>query len=62
MTVQIWIGKSRIAGKGLFAGQDIPQETIITRYNGTKDFQSPKRPRLGARECLYLLAQRPLRH
>ena len=36
MKVQIWIGKSRIAGKGLFAGQDIPQETIMTRDSGTK--------------------------
>ena len=36
MTVHIWIGKSRIAGKGLFAGQDITKETIITRYSGTK--------------------------
>jgi len=30
MKVHIWIGKSRIAGKGLFAGQDITKETIIT--------------------------------
>jgi SET domain-containing protein len=36
MKVHIWIGKSRIAGKGLFAGQDINKETIITRYLGTK--------------------------
>jgi hypothetical protein len=36
MKVHIWIGKSRIAGKGLFAGQDITKETIITRYLGTK--------------------------
>jgi uncharacterized protein len=36
MKVHIWIGKSRIAGKGLFAGQDILKETIITRYSGTK--------------------------
>ena len=36
MKVHSWIGKSRIAGKGLFAGQDIPKETIITRYIGTK--------------------------
>src|SRR5712691_5151615 len=36
MKVHIWIGKSRIAGKGLFAGQDINKETIITRYRGTK--------------------------
>src|SRR2546427_11239506 len=36
MKVHVWIGKSRIAGKGLFAGQDIKKETIITRYSGTK--------------------------
>jgi hypothetical protein len=36
MKVHIWIGKSRIAGKGLFAGQDILKETIITRYSGSK--------------------------
>jgi uncharacterized protein len=36
MKVQVWIGKSRIAGKGLFAGQDITKDTIITRYVGTK--------------------------
>jgi uncharacterized protein len=36
MKVQVWIGKSRIAGKGLFAGQDITKDTIITRYLGTK--------------------------
>ena len=36
MKVHVWIGKSRIAGKGLFAGQDITKETIITRYLGTK--------------------------
>src|SRR5438093_3012468 len=31
MQVHVWISKSRIAGKGLFAGQDITKETIITR-------------------------------
>ena len=36
MKVHVWIGTSRIAGKGLFAGQDITKETIITRYLGTK--------------------------
>ena len=36
MKVHVWIGKSPIAGKGLFAGQDIKKETIITRYLGTK--------------------------
>jgi len=36
MKVQVWIGKSRIAGKGLFAGQAITKDTIIRRYRGTK--------------------------
>ena len=36
MKVRIWIDKSRIAGKGLFAGQDITKDTIITRYLGAK--------------------------
>ena len=36
MKVQIWIGKSRIVGKGLFAGQDITKGTTILRYIGTK--------------------------
>ena len=36
MKVHVWIGKSRIAGKGLFAGQDITKETTIIRYLGTK--------------------------
>ena len=36
MKVHVWIGTSRIAGKGLFAGQAIKKDTIITRYCGTK--------------------------
>ena len=36
MKVQVWIGKSHIAGKGLFAGQAITKDTIISRYIGTK--------------------------
>ena len=36
MKVHTWIGKSRIAGKGLFAGQDIKKGTTILRYLGTK--------------------------
>jgi len=36
MKVQIWIGKSRIVGKGLFAGQDIKKGMTILRYIGTK--------------------------
>ena len=40
MKVHVWIGKSRIAGKGLFVGQDITNETIITRYIPTTSFNS----------------------
>jgi ribosomal protein L27 len=36
MKVQVWVGKSRIAGKGLFAGQDINKGTTVLRYRGTK--------------------------
>jgi SET domain-containing protein len=36
MKVQVWIGKSRSAGKGLFAGQAITKDTIIRRYIGSK--------------------------
>ena len=36
MKVQVWIGKSCIAGKGLFAGQAIKKDTTISRYMGTK--------------------------
>jgi uncharacterized protein len=34
--VQVWVGKSRIAGNGLYAGQDITKGTTILRYSGTK--------------------------
>lgn len=36
MQVPIWIGTSRMAGKGLFAGHDITPETMMTRSRGTK--------------------------
>ena len=36
MKVHVWIGTSHIAGKGLFAGQAIKKDTVITRYLGTK--------------------------
>ena len=36
MKVQVLVGKSRIAGKGLFAGQDIKKGTTVIRYIGTK--------------------------
>ena len=34
--VHVWVGKSRIAGNGLYAGQDITKGTTILRYIGTK--------------------------
>jgi SET domain-containing protein len=34
--VHVWVGQSRIAGKGLYAGQDIATGTTILRYRGTK--------------------------
>ena len=34
--VRVWIGKSRIAGQGLFAAQDIKQGTRILPYVGEK--------------------------
>ena len=36
MKVQVWVGKSRIAGQGLFAAQDIKQGTRILPYFGEK--------------------------
>ena len=34
--IPVWIGRSRIAGKGLFTAQDIPQDTKILPYRGEK--------------------------
>src|SRR5207249_10425153 len=34
--IPVWIGRSRIAGKGLFTAQDIPQDTKIIPYRGEK--------------------------
>lgn len=36
MKVRVWIGKSKIAGKGLFTAQDIKKDTRIMRYIGPK--------------------------
>lgn len=36
MKIQLWVGKSRIAGQGLFAAQDIAQGTRILPYIGEK--------------------------
>jgi len=34
--IQVWVGKSRIAGQGLFAAQDIKQDARIIPYIGEK--------------------------
>ena len=34
--ILVWVGTSRIAGKGLFAAQNIKTGTRIIRYNGEK--------------------------
>ena len=34
--IQVWVGKSRIAGQGLFAAQDIKKGTRILPYIGEK--------------------------
>jgi len=34
--IRVWVGKSRIAGKGLFAARDIKQGTRIIQYIGQK--------------------------
>ena len=36
MKVRVWVGKSRIAGQGLFAAQDIKKATRIIRYVGER--------------------------
>jgi uncharacterized protein len=36
MKIRVWVGKSRIAGKGLFTAQDIHQGTRIIRYVGER--------------------------
>ncbi len=36
MKIQVWVGKSRIAGQGLFAAQDIKQDARIIPYIGEK--------------------------
>jgi SET domain-containing protein len=34
--IRVWVGTSRIAGKGLFAGQAIPKGTRIIQYIGQR--------------------------
>ena len=36
MRIRVWVGTSRIAGKGLFAAQDIKKGTRIIQYIGQR--------------------------
>jgi hypothetical protein len=36
MKVRVWVGTSHIAGKGLFAAQDIEKGTRIIQYIGAR--------------------------
>jgi len=36
MSIRVWVGTSRIAGKGLFAAQDIQKGTRIMQYSGAR--------------------------
>jgi uncharacterized protein len=36
MNIRVWVGTSRIAGKGLFAAQDIEKGTRIIQYIGAR--------------------------
>ena len=46
--IRVWVGTSRIAGKGLFAGQDIKKGTKIIRYTGEKITRQESDRRLAA--------------
>ena len=48
MKIRVRVGTSRIAGLGLFAGQDIQQSTKIIRYIGEKITQEESDRRLAA--------------
>ncbi len=48
MKIRVRVGPSRIAGQGLFAGQDIQQGTKIIRYIGQKITQAESDRRLVA--------------
>ena len=43
----LWVGKSRIAGKGLFTAQDIKKGTRILQYIGEKIAKAESEKRLG---------------
>jgi uncharacterized protein len=53
MKISVWIGRSRIAGKGLFIAQDIPQGTRIIPYRGEKISKEESTKRL-ARSNVYI--------
>ena len=36
MKVRVWVGKSTIAGQGVFTAQDIKKDTRILRYVGER--------------------------
>jgi SET domain-containing protein len=42
----LWVGKSHIAGKGLFTAQDIKKESRIHRYSGEKFTKAESKKRL----------------
>jgi SET domain-containing protein len=46
--VRVWVHKSRIAGQGLFAGQDIKKGTWIIPYLGEKISKKESTRRLDA--------------
>ena len=48
MKIRVRVGPSRIAGQGLFAGQEIKQGTKIIRYIGEKITHEESDRRLAA--------------
>ena len=44
----LWVGKSRIAGKGLFTAQDIKKGTPILQYIGEKIAKAESEKRLAS--------------
>jgi uncharacterized protein len=54
MKISVWIGRSRIAGKGLFIAQDIPQGTRIIPYRGEKKISKEESTKRLARSNVYI--------
>ena len=48
MKIRVWVGKSRIAGQGLFAAQDIKKGLGIIQYIGAKIDKEESRRRVAA--------------